>query len=60
MLWTCDDCLTETVSDPLAHTDYGGEIVVYGPHCPECGCPMRLDDPDDLLDLDEARRMREE
>jgi hypothetical protein len=47
-LWQCDDCFTESRSLPLAHDDTGGLVRVYGPHCPECGCPMRfVEDPAD-------------
>lgn len=47
-LWVCEDCGTERRSNPLAHSDWGGVITVYGPDCPECECPMAFDhDPAD-------------
>lgn len=38
MLWECDCCGRVVEDDPHAHSDRGGEIVIYGPHC--CDQPM--------------------
>ena len=39
--WQCSGCFREQECAPCGHTDYGGVIVVYGPHCEECdGIPM--------------------
>lgn len=40
MIWECDGCGLEVKSDPLSHTDYGGEIKLQGPNCPQCGQSM--------------------
>lgn len=44
MWWQCD-CGYETWSEPTGHSDWGGEIKVIGPDCPECHIAMDyLDD----------------
>jgi hypothetical protein len=40
MLWECDGCGRVVESDPLGHSDWGGEVVVSGPDCDKCGQPM--------------------
>ena len=40
MLWECDGCGNVVESDPLGHSDWGGEITVCGPDCEECDQPM--------------------
>ncbi len=40
MLWRCDGCGRVEECDPLGHSDWGGEIEVCGPDCPECEQPM--------------------
>lgn len=40
MLWECVDCGLLRASDPLGHSDWGGKVIIDGPRCPECECPM--------------------
>jgi len=42
MIWECDGCGNVVEDDPHAHSDWGGVITVYGPHCQECDQPMQL------------------
>ncbi len=44
MLWECRCCREQIDDNPHAHSDYGGEIIVYGPRCEACDQNMELVD----------------
>lgn len=41
-LWACPTCDKTVRSDPLASDDWGGEEVLIGPDCEDCGDEMQL------------------